>query len=83
MPITEISEILGLIGVILVLAAYFLLQIEKLKADSFIYSFANLLGSILVLYSLWYSWNLPSVFVEAAWVLISLYGIYKWLRHRQ
>ena len=77
------SDILGIIGVVLILVAYFLLQINRLSADSFIFSFVNFVGSILILVSLWYTWNIASVVIEIAWLLISGYGIYRWVRRNK
>lgn len=68
---------IGIIGVILVLVAYLLLQIDKLKQDSVTYSLLNLVGSFLILVSLYFTWNLASGIIEIAWFLISLFGLIK------
>lgn len=68
---------IGIIGVILVLLAYLLLQINKLSQNSITFSLMNLLGSGLILLSLFYSWNLASVIIESAWLLVSLFGLSK------
>jgi membrane-bound ClpP family serine protease len=68
---------IGIIGVILVLLAYFLLQIDRLKQDSVIYSLLNLVGSFLILVSLYFTWNLASGIIEIAWFLISVFGLVK------
>lgn len=39
----------------------------------------NLAGSLLVLVSLVFHWNLPAFLLEAAWALISMYGIWKYI----
>ncbi len=68
---------LGLVGVISVLTAYLLLQMHKIKPDSYTYSWLNLIGAGLVLVSLFFVWNLPAALVEMAWMLISIYGLIK------
>lgn len=68
---------IGIIGVILVLLAYFLLQIDKLPQDSIIYSLLNLIGSIFILISLFYTWNLASFIIEISWLAISIFGLSK------
>jgi len=70
--ITNLPDILGMTGVAIILWYYFLLQVGKAQAESFSFSLANLLGSALVLVSLWFNWNLSSVVIEIAWFLISL-----------
>lgn len=73
-------DIIGLIGVSLIVAAYFLIQIEKLKPNNIYYSILNILGSLLILVSLSNTFNLPSAIIESFWILISLIGLY---RHRK
>lgn len=71
-------DIIGVLGVIIVISTYFLLQIEKIDAKSFLFSFLNTIGSLMILYSLMYNWNLASFLIEFFWILISLYGLFKW-----
>jgi len=72
-------DIAGVLGVFLVLLCYFLLQINKMQGSSLSYSVLNGLGACFILVSLYYDFNLSAFIVEVAWVLISLYGIYKYL----
>jgi hypothetical protein len=74
-----IPDVLGLCGVFIILWYYFLLQVGKCNSESLVFSAANFIGSILLLISLWFNWNLASVIVEIAWLMISLYGIFKHL----
>ncbi len=69
---------LGIIGVVLILATYMLLQLEKLSAASFLYSATNGLGASLILVSLIYEFNLSAFIIEAFWLLISTYGIVRY-----
>lgn len=73
-----LPDIVGIIGVCLVLWYYFLLQIGKCASDSLGFSLGNLMGSILLLISLWFNWNISSVLIEIAWFFISVYGIVKY-----
>ena len=75
--IDDIHDVIGIIGVFFILTSYVLLQLEKLKAKSLLYSITNLFGAILILFSLFYNWNLASVIIEIFWILISLFGIGK------
>ncbi len=80
MVIGEIANILGMIGVILMLAAYVFLQTNRMTSASISYSLLNALGSFLVLVSLFFYWNLPAGVIETAWLIISLYGLAKAFR---
>lgn len=77
-----IFEIIGNIGVVCALLAFFLLQKEVIKSDSFYYLGLNLIAGSLIIVSLLDKWNLPSFLLEFAWVLISLYGISRTVRKR-
>ncbi|HSX13196.1 MAG TPA: hypothetical protein VLE96_02100 [Chlamydiales bacterium] len=79
---SEISDYVGIFGVLLILICYFLLQTSVLKVKDFFYSFLNLIGAICLLISLLYHWNLASVVIEIAWMMISIYGIINSLRRK-
>ena len=72
-------NVTGIVGVVLVLSAYFLLQINKLDSNHVMYSLMNLFGSSLILISLYFNWNLPSGIIEFSWLLISVLGLSKTL----
>lgn len=75
--LTQYFNPIGIIGVILVLIAYLLLQIDMLAQDSVTYSLLNLVGSFLILISLYFTWNLASGVIEIAWFVISFFGLGK------
>ena len=70
---------LGTIGVVIIVVTYFLLQLGRIKSDQLNYSLLNGLGAAFILFSLYYDFNLPSVIVEAFWLVISVFGILKYL----
>jgi hypothetical protein len=74
---TTLPDLIGLIGVVITLIAYLLLQISVLKIQDVIYSAANALGSVMILYSLIFQWNLSCFVIESFWLGISLFGIVK------
>ena len=71
---------IGMVGVFLVLFAYFSMQIGKMDAEKLKFSLINLVGSVLILVSLCYHLNVPSLVIEIAWMLISAYGVFRCLR---
>jgi len=76
-------DIIGSIGVGLIIFTYILLQTEKIKSESLSYSVLNGLGAGLIVFSLLYSFNFSAFVVESLWVLISLYGIAKYFLKRK
>lgn len=74
----------GLLGVALVLVAFFLLQAHKLSGQGYPYQVMNLLGAFGILLSLIFgTFNLPAFVQEMAWFLISVYGIVRGVRTRK
>ena len=72
-------DILGTLGVGVIILTYVLLQIERIRSEQVMYSLLNAIGALLIIISLYYSFNLPSFIVEFFWLLISLFGIGKYL----
>jgi hypothetical protein len=68
-------DIAGLIGVVLIIVAYLLLQLGKLPSTAPSYSLLNAVGAFLVMASLWFDFNLSAFLMEAFWFLISLVGL--------
>ena len=76
-------DLIGIIGVVIIVATYFLLQIEKIRSDDLGYSLLNILGSVLILLSILQNWNLASFLIEIFWILISFIGVYKAINKRK
>lgn len=72
-------DVVGSIGVFTIIATYILLQTERLKSESLAYSVLNAVGAALIVFSLFYSFNFSAFVVESLWVLISTYGVIKYL----
>ncbi len=73
----KLSDPVGILGVILILIAYYYLSVGRWIADSMRFQFLNFLGAWLILYSLYFHWNLSSVLIEVAWIIISMIGMYR------
>ncbi|HEV7683395.1 MAG TPA: hypothetical protein VGO68_14800 [Pyrinomonadaceae bacterium] len=70
-------DLIGNVGVLLMVIAYLLLQLEKLSGSAVSYLALNALGAVLVIISLWYRFNFSAFLMEAFWLLISLFGLTK------
>ncbi|MEF2146237.1 MAG: hypothetical protein V3573_12395 [Desulfovibrionaceae bacterium] len=76
-------DIIGVTGSLLIILAYFLLQLGKMRNVSPAYSLINLLGALLILYSLCFDFNLAAAFIESVWAVISLFGLWRAFRSRR
>jgi hypothetical protein len=74
MPI-EPYDLIGFAGGALLIITYFVNQQRWLSSEDWRYPAANLVGSALILVSLFFAWNFPSVVIEVFWAAISLWGI--------
>ncbi len=81
--LARMPDAIGLLGVVLLLIAYYLLSVNKMSADSLAYQLYNLIGAVLILISLFFHWNLSSVVIEIAWIIISLIGICRILKEQK
>ncbi|GLQ20807.1 hypothetical protein ACFFUB_01970 [Algimonas porphyrae] len=77
-----IPDLIGLSGVALILTAYFALQTERVRSEDWRFSGINGLGALLILVSLYFTFNLASFVIEIFWLLISGYGLWKAWRRR-
>lgn len=76
-------DVIGMTGTILVVAAFFLLQLGKIEAVSLKYNMMNLSGAILLLISLCYNFNLASVVIEIFWIAASVIGIWNYFKQKK
>ncbi len=79
----EVADPVGLVGVVFLLFAYFFLSTGRWISDSFSYQIYNLIGAVLILYSLCFHWNLSSFVIEIAWVAISIIGLIRIIMNRK
>ena len=70
-----LMDLVGNIGVAILVVTYLLLQLDKLKSSDLAYSVLNALGASLIVASLIVDFNLSALLMEVFWVLISFIGI--------
>jgi len=71
----DVYTVAGAIGSAIIIAAYLANQMEWMNARDWRYSVLNLVGSVLILISLYAYWNLAAAVIEAFWAAISIYGL--------
>jgi hypothetical protein len=76
-------DLAGFIGVVLIVIAYLLLQLDKLPSSSLSYSLLNAAGALLISVSLLFKFNASAFLIEVFWFLISLLGLCKWFVSRK
>jgi len=75
-----LSDLLGNVGVVILIIAYLLLQLNRLSSNGLIYSLLNMFGSVLITLSLLSRFNLSAFLIEIFWILISFIGVFRYLR---
>lgn len=76
-------DLAGNIGVLMMVVAYLLLQVDKLSSSSITYLLLNAIGAVLVMISLTFRFNLSAFLMEAFWLLISLFGLARSLIYKR
>jgi len=75
-------DLIGNIGVVVLMITYLMLQLNKLRSDGLAYSVLNAVGASLIVVSLVVNFNLSALLMEVFWVLISFVGIYRYFRFK-
>jgi hypothetical protein len=73
-------DLIGNIGVVMLIITYLMLQLNKLRSDGLAYSVLNAFGASLIVLSLLVNFNLSAMLMEVFWVLISFVGLYRYFR---
>lgn len=71
------GDAIGIAGVLLIVIAYVMMQLDRMDPKKILFSLLNAIGAIFILISLIYDWNLASFIMEIIWITISLYGVYQ------
>jgi hypothetical protein len=70
-----VMDLVGNIGVVILMLTYLALQLDKIKSADLSYSVLNAVGASLIVASLIVDFNLSALLMEVFWVLISFIGI--------
>ncbi len=71
-----IIDLVGFIGVFILLLAYFLNLKDFIKKESMLYLSLNFIGALIACLASVLLRYLPFVILEGAWTLVSAYGIW-------
>ncbi len=78
-----VIDILGWLGAILILLAYFLLVHKDLTSRSKMYQWMNIIGSLMLGINTLVLKAYPSFLTNIIWFFIGLYGIFHIVRHNK
>jgi hypothetical protein len=68
-------EAIGVLGVVIYMGSYVLLNAGCITGHGYSYLLMNMMAAICVLASLSQSFNLASAMIQVCWIVISLYGL--------
>jgi hypothetical protein len=74
------ADFVGGAGVVITLIAYLGISTGKISSDTLKYQGLNCIAGLMLLFSLYFHWNTPTVVMESLWVLISVIGIVRVMR---
>jgi len=75
------TNIIGIVGVAIVLVSYGLLTAGRLTDRDARYYWMNIIGTVGIAVSLLVQWNLPSMVAQILWILVSFVALIR-LRQR-
>jgi hypothetical protein len=68
-------DIVGNLGVVVIIGTYFCVQVSLMDVKRWTYSLLNAMGSFFIIVSLLFEFNLSAFAVEVAWLLVSCVGL--------
>ncbi|MEO5561840.1 MAG: hypothetical protein ABIR18_00370 [Chitinophagaceae bacterium] len=76
----QYNDLIGTIGVGLILLAYFLHTAKLMEKNKRAFYVMNIIGAALACYASWLIGYMPFVILEGTWTLVSIYGLMKAMR---
>jgi len=76
------NDIIGSIGVAMILIAYFLNTENLIPVNGKFFYVVNIIGAVLACYASYLIAYWPFVILEGTWTLVSLYGLMRAMRIR-
>lgn len=77
-----ITDAVGMTGTLMLVLAYYLLQLERTDPKGLSYNLLNLTGAVLLLISLCFNFNLASFVIELFWIGASIIGLWKYFQRQ-
>lgn len=71
----NVIEIIGWVGAVSLLFAYYLIQTDKVIADNKIYIALNIVGSLFLLINTYHHGAYPSMTANFIWLMVGLFTV--------
>lgn len=78
----NINDWIGFAGVTILLLAFLLNLLKKISSNSLPYIIMNIIGAGLACLASWLIDYIPFVILEAAWMLVSVFGLFAYFRKK-
>ena len=79
----NVNDIIGTIGVGLILIAYFLNIFSWIKKDGILFYLMNIIGASIACFTSYLIHYIPFVILEGTWVIVSIIGLLKSIKKPQ
>lgn len=73
----KFASILGWIGMVFILGAYFLVSYGFVKGEGFLYQIINLIGAVGLFYNAYFSESKPLMALQLSWAIIAIIAMIK------
>lgn len=77
------NDLIGTIGVGIILIAYFLNMFSIIPKDGILYFILNIIGAAIACFASILIHYMPFIILEGAWVLVSIVGLVKTIKKSQ
>jgi len=77
-----VPDLVGFVGVAFIVVTYFLSQIGRMTVDRPLYPALNAIGALMILFSLYFTFNAASFVIELFWLVISGVGLFRAFANR-
>ena len=79
----NLNDWTGFTGVAILLLAFLLNLFKKISSNSLPYIIMNIIGAGLACLASWLINYIPFVVLEATWMLVSIFGLIRYLRNKK
>ena len=72
----NIYDGIGIVGSLFIAGAYLAISMQWMKADTPRFQLLNLIGAVLILWSLWHRPNAGAILIEVLWIGIAITALF-------